>query len=82
MLAFDDDLTYNDYNNDYNEDDNDDEYQNDLTKLEDFSFLEESEIIKEREKLIAEAKEKFFLERDDAILVMIYYQWDIDKSDN
>ena len=82
MLAFDDDLTFNDYNNDYNEDDNDDEYQNDLTKLEDFSFLEESEIIKEREKLIAEAKEKFFLERDDAILVMIYYQWDIDKSDN
>ena len=45
-------------------------------------FIEESKIIAEREALIKEAKEKLFLKREDAILVMIYYKWNLDKLDN
>ena len=45
-------------------------------------FLDEHQIMKEREKVIEEAKEKLFLERDDAILAMIYLQWKVDKLDN
>jgi hypothetical protein len=45
-------------------------------------FMEESDIISEREKIIKEAMEKLFLERNEAILVMIYYEWNLDKLDN
>ena len=44
-------------------------------------FLYEDEIIKEREKVINEAMEKLFLQRDEAILAMIYLGWNIDKLD-
>jgi ariadne-1 len=44
-------------------------------------FLYEDEIIKEREKVINEAMEKLFLQRDEAILAMIYLCWNIDKLD-
>ena len=78
-------LPNDEYNYDYNVDEDDDEKENkinDYTEFDDLRFLEEKEIIKEREKMILEAEEKFYLKRDDAILVMIYYQWNIDKSDN
>ena len=42
----------------------------------------ENAIKKEREKIISEACEKLFLERKDAILAMIYYEWNVDKLDN
>ena len=45
-------------------------------------FIEEKDILQEREKMILEATEKLFLERDPAILVMIYYEWNMDKLDN
>ena len=45
-------------------------------------FIEEKDILKEREKMISETKEKLYLERDQAILAMIYYQWNLDKLDN
>ncbi len=46
------------------------------------NFIEESEILSEREKVIKEATEKLFLERNEVILVMIYYEWNLDKLDN
>jgi ariadne-1 len=45
-------------------------------------FLEETEIIKEREKIIEEAIEKLFLGRDDAILAMIYLEWQENKIES
>ena len=53
-----------------------------LIQNADSKFIYESEIINEREKIISEAEEKLFLKRDDAILAMIYYEWNIDKLDN
>lgn len=44
-------------------------------------FLKENQIKEERERIISEAMEKLFLGRDDAILAMIYYDWDTDKLD-
>ena len=78
-------LSNDDFNYDYNGDEDYEENENKIniyTEFEESRFLEEKEIIKEREKMISEVKEKLYLERDDAILVMIYYQWNIDKSDN
>lgn len=53
---------------------------NKITVSEDI-FLDESELLKEREKIISEASEKLFLSRNDTILAMIYLQWDLDKID-
>ena len=64
----------NDENNEYNEY-NDEDYK-------DPQFLIESDIIKEREKAISQAQEKLFLERNDTILALIYYKWNIDNLDN
>ena len=78
-------LSNDDFNYDYNGDEDNEENENKIniyTEFEESRFLEEKEIIKEREKMISEVKEKLYLERDDAILVMIYFQWNIDKSDN
>ena len=64
-------------------------YINDLNmasyviKINEWSiFLKESEILEERENVISEAKEKLFLKREDAILAMIYYKWNLDKLDD
>ena len=70
---------YEDYDYD-NYDEN--ELNNQIITNETIIFLEEDEIIKEREKVIKEAIEKLFLEREDAILAMIYFQWNVDKLDN
>ena len=62
-----------------------DENENDLgnrvvsTEIE---FLEESEIIKERENAIKEAIEKLFLDRDNAILAMIFLEWKLNKIES
>ena len=61
----------NDENNEYNDED-----------YKDPQFLIESDIIKEREKAISQAQEKLFLERNDTILALIYYKWNIDNLDN
>ena len=63
----------------YNEDDND---LGAKIVSNDIEFLEESEIIKERENVIQEATEKLFLDRDNAILAMIYLEWKLNKIDS
>ena len=62
--------------------DNNESNLNDQKIDENINFLEETEISKEREKIISEAKDKLFLERDEAILAMIYFEWNLDKLDN
>ena len=49
---------------------------------DDINFIEEEDLSKEREKIILEAKEKLFLEKEEAILAMIYYEWNLDKLDS
>ena len=51
-----------------------------IIRLESY-FLKENQIKEERERIILEAMEKLFLGRDDAILAMIYYDWNTDKLD-
>ena len=73
--------------NDFQDDDYDYEYnEEDLNQQividESVNFIEEKDILNEREKMILEATEKLFLERDLAILVMIYYEWNLDKLDS
>ena len=77
-------------NNDINEIYDDDYYmydenENDLGKKivsNEIEFLEELEIIKERENAIKEAIEKLFLDRDNAILAMIFLDWKLNKIDS
>ena len=49
---------------------------------ENISFVPEEDILKKREKMIEEASEKLGLERPQAILAMIYFEWNIDKLDD
>ena len=68
------------YEDDYNYDNYDEnELNNNIISDEINTFLEENEIIKERENAINEAMEKLFLERDEAILALIYLEWNLDK---
>ena len=73
-------------NDEYNEDYEDyEDYENEKNNKnidENSKFLEEYEIIKERENAISQAIEKLFLKREDAILALIFYEWNIDKLDN
>ena len=55
---------------------------NKIVTAEEIDFLEEAEIIKERENAIKEAMEKLFLERDDAILAMIFLEWKTNNLDS
>ena len=62
-----------------------DENEKDLGNIivsNDIDFLEEGEIIKEREDVIKEAEEKLFLDRDNAILAMIFLEWKLNKIDS
>ena len=73
---------FNDYQDyDYEYDDYEEELNHPITD-ENINFISESDIISEREKMILEATEKLFLERNQAILAMIYYKWNIDNLDN
>ena len=72
----------NDTENDIENDIENDTENNIIIRVNYFDkFIEENQIIAEREAIIKEAKEKLFLKREDAILVMIYYKWDLDKLD-
>ena len=70
---------YVDYDYDYEFNDDD---LNAQIADDNVNFIEEKDILQEREKMILEATEKLFLERDLAILAMIYYEWNMDKLDN
>ena len=73
---------FNDYQDyDYDYDDYEEELANPITD-EAINFISEPDILSEREKMILEATEKLFLERNQAILAMIYYKWNIDNLDN
>ena len=88
MLKLSDEKDLNHINNDNDNDDYYEDYDNYDNEInynnenEDSKFLKEYDIIKEREKIISQAKEKLFLKREDAILALIYYKWNIDKLDN
>ena len=70
---------YQDYDYDYefNEDDLNVQVVDQAT-----TFVEEKDLLQEREKMILEATEKLFIERNQAILAMIYFCWNLDKLDN
>ena len=72
---------YQDYEYDYNYEYNEDDLNTKITS-ENIDFIEESDILEEREKAILEAEEKLFLERNQAILAMIFYEWNLDRLDN
>jgi ariadne-1 len=69
------------YQEDYDYEFEEGDLNNQITD-ENTVFIEEKNIMKEREKMIQEAMEKLFLERPQAILAMIYLEWNIDKLDN
>ena len=73
-------INFNDYQ-DYDYEFNEEELNNQIID-EHVDFIEEKDILIEREKMILEATEKLFLERNQAILAMIYYEWNLDKLDN
>ena len=70
---------YQDYDCDYDYEEQD---LNGNVTDENVNFISESDILPEREKMILEATEKLFLERYQAILAMIYYEWNLDNLDN
>ena len=43
------------------------------------TFLKPDEILEERDKIIKDAMEHLCLERDDAILALIYFKWNMDN---
>ena len=74
----------------YNNEEDEDEYEyeeddlnnNNKNTDETITFIPEEDILKEREKMIQETIEKLYLERDQAILAMIHYEWNLDNLDN
>ena len=73
--------SFKDYEEDYDYEYDDNDLNNKITE-ETINFIPESEILQERELIIQEAMEKLFLEREQAILAMIYYEWKVDNLDN
>lgn len=74
-------LQNDDYNIDYNNEEEDEENENYINEYNESKFIYESDIKKERENKIKKAMNIFYLKREDAILVMIYLQWNLDKSE-
>lgn len=74
-------LQTDDYNIDYNNEEEDEENENYINEYNESKFIYESDIKKERENKIKKAMNIFYLKREDAILVMIYLQWNLDKSE-
>lgn len=58
------------------------EYSFPLSKQNSFSFLKEDELFDERNKSIERAMEFCCLDRNDAILVLIFYNWSIEKIED
>ena len=73
---------YNEDYEDYEEYDNNENEKNNKNINDELNFIEECEIIKERENDISLAQEKLFLKREDAILALILYEWNMDILDN
>ena len=73
--------SFNEYQEDYDYEFNEGDLNNQITD-ENISFVPEEDILKKREKMIEEASEKLGLERPQAILAMIYFEWNIDKLDD
>ena len=73
--------SFNDYIEDIDYDIGDEDLGNQITD-ENITFIQEEDVLKEREKMIQEAIEKLCLERPEAILAMIYFEWNIDNIDN
>ena len=70
----------------YNENNNSEEYDyEENSDIENESnkniitYLKPDELIKERDKVIKDAMENLCLERDNAILALIYFNWNMDK---
>jgi ariadne-1 len=74
--------TFNDYQDDYEYEFDENDLGGNQISDENITFIPEQDILKEREKMIQEASEKLFLERPQAILAMIYLEWNIDNIDN
>ena len=72
--------SFNDYQEEIDYEIGDEDLGNQITD-ENTVFIQEEDILKEREKMIHEAEEKLFLERPEAILAMIYFEWNLDKLD-
>ena len=72
--------SFNDYQEDYDYELDEGDLNNQITD-ENITFIPEDDILKLREKMIQEASEKLFLERPQAILAMVYLEWNIDKFD-
>ena len=73
--------SFNEYQEDIDYEFDEGDFNNQITD-ENITFIPEADILSEREKMIQEAIEKLFLERDQAILAMIYFEWNIDNLDN
>ena len=79
-------INYFYHNENENENNSDEEYDyedniligNDSNKNI-ITYLKPDEIIKERDKVINAAMENLYLERDDAILALIYFKWNMEK---
>ncbi len=75
-------INYFYHNENENENNSDEEYDyEDNIEIENDSnkniitYLKPDEIIKERDKVINAAMENLYLERDNAILALIYFKW-------
>ena len=73
--------SFNDYQEDIDYEIGDEDLGNQITD-ENITFIQEEDVLKEREKMIQEAIEKLCLERPEAILAMINFEWNIDNLDN
>ena len=73
--------SFNDYQEDIDYEIGDDDLGNQITD-ENITFIQEEDVLKEREKMIQEAIEKLCLKRPEAILAMINFEWNIDCLDS
>jgi ariadne-1 len=69
----------NDYTNEYEESDALNTPDLSLQKTNSYMILKEDQLLKEREKIIKEAMEFISLDRDEAILVLIFFNWSMDN---
>lgn len=79
MLDICHDFENDDCNDDYMGEEEYEEKENYINEYKGSIFINENAINIERENIIKEAMENLGLKRNDAILVMIYYRWNLDK---
>lgn len=79
-MEYDDNYYYQqDYTNDYEDFDTFNSNDLSLQKTNSYMILKEDQLLKEREKIIKETIELISLGRDEAILVLIFFNWSIDS---